>query len=86
MGVAAFIIQMGCVIGTLAIWGSRMDSRLKAVESHAEVVQKIEPMEARFSQFERGMETRLENIERAVRAGAEATQQLALAIAKRVAA
>ena len=81
IGLLAFIVQMGCVFGVLFIWGGRMDQRLKAVESHADTVQKIGPLEARFEQFERGMDTRLENIERAVREGASAMQQLALALA-----
>lgn len=86
LGVLAFVVQMGCVLGALFIGYGRLDQRLKSVESHADTVQKIEPLEARFAQFERGMETRLENIERAVREAAQATQQLALAFASRKAA
>lgn len=83
VSLGAFLVQMACVIGTLAIWGGRIDARLRAVEGHTDAVQKIGPMEARFEQFERGMESRLENIERAVREAASAVQSLAIATSTR---
>lgn len=81
VGVVSFLVQMACVLAALFVGYGRLDQRLKTVEAHSETVQRIGPMEARFEQFERGMETRLENIERAVRESASATQQLAIAIA-----
>lgn len=83
VSVGAFVLQMGCVFGALMIGYGRLDQRLKTVEAHAEAVQRIGSIEARFEQFERGMEARLENIERAVREAAAATQALALAFAQR---
>lgn len=83
IGVFSFLVQMACVFGALFIWGGRIDQRLKTVEASADAVQKIGPMEARFEQFERGMESRLENIERAVREAASAVQQLAISQARR---
>ncbi len=83
IGMISFLIQMACVLGALFIGYGRLDQRIKSIEAHSDEVQKIGPMEARFMQFERGIETRLESIERAVRESASATQQLALAFANR---
>lgn len=82
-GAAGFVVQIAVVFTTLAVWGGRIDQRLKAVEAHAETVQKVGPLEAKFEQFERAMETRLENIERAMRETAGAVQQLAISLAQR---
>jgi hypothetical protein len=84
-GIAGFLLQFGIVLATMMIWGGRMDQRIKQVEAHSETVQRVGPLEARFEQFERAMESRLENIERATREVGAAMQQLALALAKRVA-
>lgn len=83
LGLGAFLLQLGSVAAVLAIWGGRIDQRLKAVEAHAETVQRVGPLEAKFEQFERALETRLENVERALREAASAVQQLAIAMARK---
>lgn len=85
-GAVGFLVQVAVVFATLAVWGGRIDQRLKAVEAHSETVQKVGPLEAKFEQFERAMENRLEGVERAVREAAAAIQTLAIAMAKRPAA
>lgn len=61
--IIGFVVQAGGFIAALAIWGSKLDTRLKAVESTQSEVKKIATIESNFDRFEKDVERRLEGIE-----------------------
>lgn len=57
-----FAAQMGVLIATLAVWGAKIDARLKAVEAHGEKVEEVYPLKASFEGFKSEIERRFSDM------------------------
>ena len=61
-GAVGFAIQMGVLVATLAVWGAKIDARLKAVEAHGEKVDEVYPLKASFEGFKSEIERRFSDM------------------------
>ena len=61
-GALGFTIQLGTMIGYLAVWGAKIDGRLRAVEAHGEKVEEVYPLKASFEGFKSEIERRFSDM------------------------
>lgn len=77
-GVLGFFGTIAVNVAIIAVWGGSVGSRLKAVESHSDKVDKIAPLEAELEALKHQIGTEFKNLREDVRELARAVQNMVL--------